>query len=60
MTDSLGKGGRPYGSNVRSRAVRVYALTSGQNLVVEWHQGAVSPPSAEEVVPLRAALAGGR
>ncbi len=56
LTESLGRGGRPYGSTVSSRAVRVYALPSGQKLVVEWHQGAISPPSAAEVTALRTAL----
>jgi len=33
-THTLGAGGRPYGSTVPSRAIRVYALPSGQRLVI--------------------------
>lgn len=57
LVDRLGRGGRPYGSCVPDRAVRVYALPSGQHLVVEWHKGSAGPPSAAEVVVLKAALA---
>jgi hypothetical protein len=39
LVDRLGLGGRPYGSRVPDRAGRVYALPSGQHLVVEWHKG---------------------
>ncbi|MEE6263058.1 anti-phage DNA glycosylase Brig1 [Plantactinospora sonchi] len=55
----LGAGGSKYGSKVRSRAVRVYRLPSGQSLVVEWHSGSAGPPSAKETVLLRSALTGG-
>jgi hypothetical protein len=48
--------GIDYGSRVRSRAVRVYALPSGQRLVVEWYTGSAGPPSAAETELLRAAL----
>ncbi|MFY1694341.1 MULTISPECIES: anti-phage DNA glycosylase Brig1 [unclassified Solwaraspora] len=52
----LGLGGIPYGSNVGSRAVRVFALPSGQRLVVEWHLGSSGPPSSPETELLRWAL----
>jgi hypothetical protein len=54
----LGLGGTDYGSHVPSRAVRVYALTSGQRLVVEWRAGSAGPPCAAETELLRATLAG--
>ncbi|MET7749023.1 hypothetical protein [Micromonospora sp. NPDC005367] len=59
LTGKLGSGGTCYGSNVSSRAVRTYALPSGQRLVVEWHAGAAGPPSAKETALLREALVGG-
>ncbi|WP_446215547.1 anti-phage DNA glycosylase Brig1 [Micromonospora sp. IBHARD004] len=52
----LGFGGTDYGSAVHSRAVRIYGLSSGQRLVVEWHSGAAGPPSAKETALLRDAL----
>jgi hypothetical protein len=52
----LGAGGDGYGSRVPSRAVRIYALESGQRLVVEWHAGSAGPPSATETAILRKAL----
>lgn len=58
VVDRLGRGGRPYGSLVADRAVRIYLLPSGQHLVVEWHKGSAGPPSAAETVVLKAALAG--
>lgn len=57
LQDSLGNGGRPYGSRVAGRAVRVYGLPSGQRLVVEWHSGGAGPPASDEVELLRRALA---
>ncbi|MEV4539795.1 hypothetical protein AB0J82_39085 [Asanoa sp. NPDC049518] len=56
QTDSLGAGGRCYGSGVESRAVRTFDLPSGQRLVVEWHSGSAGPPSAAETALLRQAL----
>lgn len=56
LTDGLGHGGRPYGSTVPNRAVRVYALPSGQHLVMEWHTGSATPPRATEVALLKTAL----
>ncbi|MEH0936779.1 anti-phage DNA glycosylase Brig1 [Micromonospora psammae] len=53
QTDKLGLGGRPYGSQKVSRAVRIYELPSGKQLVVEWHSGGAGPPSAEETAVLR-------
>lgn len=53
---ALGVGGEDYGSQVRSRAVRLYTLPSGQRLVVEWHSGSAKPPSAIEVDLLRGAI----
>ncbi|MFC0003616.1 anti-phage DNA glycosylase Brig1 [Micromonospora siamensis] len=57
-TSRLGSGGPDYGSSVASRAVRVYALPSGQRLVVEWHAGSAGPPSAMETALLRHELLG--
>jgi len=57
IVDRLGRGGRPYGSQVPDRAVRVYALPSEQHLIVEWHKGSAGPPSAAEVTVLKTALA---
>lgn len=57
-TGALGSGGTDYGSKVSSRAVRTYALPSGQRLVVEWHAGSAGPPSAKETALLRDALVG--
>lgn len=54
--DKLGQGGSPYGSQVPSRAVRTYALPSGQRLVVEWHSGSFGPPSESETAILRKVL----
>jgi len=54
---ALGLGGRPYGSAVAGRAIRVYELPSGQQLVVEWHPGDAGPPGETEVAVLRDALA---
>jgi len=56
LVDSLGRGGRRYGSPVVSRSVRVFELLSGQRLVIEWHEGSAGPPSAAEVDLLRLAL----
>ena len=56
LAAALGAGGDDYGSAVASRAVRVYALNSGQRLVVEWHSGSAGPPSSEEIALLRRAL----
>ena len=56
LVDALGVGGRQYGSTVLNRAVRVFALTSGQRLVVEWHSGSAGPPRSSEVHLLREAL----
>jgi hypothetical protein len=56
LVDALGLGGRPYGSLVPSRAVRVFELPSGQRLVVEWHSGSAGPPRLTEVGRLRDAL----
>jgi hypothetical protein len=53
---ALGAGGHPYGSVVPSRAVRVYALPSGQRLIVEWHAGSAGPPSRNETAILKRAL----
>jgi hypothetical protein len=53
---SLGAGGQPYGSAVASRAVRLYALPSGQRLVVEWHSGSATPPNLSEIEHLRNAI----
>ncbi|MFR9777803.1 hypothetical protein ACL02O_17335 [Micromonospora sp. MS34] len=58
LTAVLGSGGTDYGSKVKSRAVRIYSLPSGQRLVVEWHPGSAGPPSAEETEILRRALLG--
>lgn len=56
---SFGKGGLlSYDSKVADRAVRVYALPSGQRLVVVWQPGYAGPPDAAETASLRAALAG--
>jgi len=56
LVDALGAGGRDYGSHVASRAVRVYGLPSGQQLIVEWHAGSAGPPSEQEAVILKRAL----
>jgi hypothetical protein len=56
-TQALGASGRDYGSTVHSRAIRVYALPSGQRLIVEWHEGSAGPPSRTEIASLKAALA---
>jgi hypothetical protein len=56
LIDKLGSGGRPYGSQKASRAVRTYALPSGKQLVVEWHSGGAGPPSAKETAILRREL----
>jgi hypothetical protein len=56
LAEALGLGGRPFGSAVPGRAVRIYELPQGQRLVVEWHAGDAGPPGASEVVALRAAL----
>jgi hypothetical protein len=56
LVDALGLGGRRYGSQASSRAVRVFALPSGQRLVIEWHQGGAGPPQSTEVDRLRDAL----
>jgi hypothetical protein len=56
LVGALGLGGRPYGSQVPSRAVRVFALPSGQRLVIEWQQGYAGPPSSTDVDHLRDAL----
>lgn len=48
---TLGAGGEDYGSHVRSREVRLYALPSGQRLVIEWHAGSAGPPSATDRPP---------
>jgi hypothetical protein len=56
LVDALGLGGRRYGSQVSSRAVRVFALPSGQRLVIEWHRGGAGPPRSTEVDRLRDAL----
>jgi hypothetical protein len=58
LIDKLGAGGSDYGSKVRSRAVRIYALPSGQRLIVEWHSAAAGPPSRKETEILRNALLG--
>ncbi len=55
-TDALGLAGRDYGSAVPSRAIRVYALPSGQRLIVEWHTGGAGPPSGTETAILKAAF----
>jgi len=57
IIDKLGAGGRPYGSAVPSRAVRVHELASGQRLVVEWHSGGAGPPNTAETRLLRQELA---
>lgn len=53
---TFGAGGSPYGSKVPGRAVRVYALPSGQRLVVVWQPGYAGPPNAKETGLLRIAL----
>jgi hypothetical protein len=53
---ALGLDGTCYGSNVPSRAVRVYILPGGQQLIVEWHAGSAGPPNAAETALLRKAL----
>ncbi|MER7441282.1 hypothetical protein ABTW73_10865 [Micromonospora avicenniae] len=58
LTAELGSGGTDYGSKVKSRAVRIYSLPSGQRLLVEWHPGFAGPPSPEETKILRRALLG--
>lgn len=58
LVESLGHDGRPYGSAVSGRAIRIYALPSGQQLVVEWHPGSSTPPSAPEITLLKTALTG--
>lgn len=56
LVAALGAGGDAYGSAVANRAVRVYALPSGQRLIVEWHTGSAGPPSSTEIGLLRHAL----
>jgi hypothetical protein len=55
-TGKWGAGGKRYGSEVLSRAVRTYALPSGQRLVVVWQPAYAGPPSAKETALLRDAL----
>ena len=43
----------------RTRRARAFELTSGQRLVVTWHQASNSPPNALDVHALRAAVRGG-
>ncbi len=56
LVEMLGAGGRDYGSVVASRAVRIYELSPGQRLIVEWHSGSAGPPKESEVAILRQAL----
>lgn len=56
LVGALVAGGVDYGSQVPSRAVRIYDLVDGQRLVVEWHKGGAGPPSAPETAVLRNAL----
>ncbi|WP_159104415.1 hypothetical protein [Plantactinospora sp. BB1] len=58
LTGKWGRGGADYGSAKCVRAVRTYALPSGQSLVIEWHQGSAGPPSPSETALLRTALQG--
>lgn len=58
LTDSMGRGGRAYGSSVPGRAIRSHAMPSGQQLIAEWHPGSSAPPSAAEVAVLKTALTG--
>jgi hypothetical protein len=56
LVDALGAGGRPYGSAVPSRAIRVYRLPFGHRLIVEWHSGSAGPPNDAETTLMREAL----
>lgn len=56
LVAALGAGGDDYGSAVASRAVRAYALSSGQWLVVEWPSESAGAPSSKEIALLRQAL----
>ena len=55
VVEQLGSGGRPYGSGVKSRAVRVLR-GQGVTVVAEKHDGEAGPPSPTETIRLREAL----
>lgn len=56
VVDRLGRGGRDYGSSVKSRSVLVLRAPGGGLVLAEKHSGSAIPPKASEVELLRTAV----
>jgi hypothetical protein len=56
VVDRLGAGGRPYPTEVPSRAVLVLRSEDGLVVIAEWHRGGAGPPSSSETLVLREAI----
>jgi hypothetical protein len=56
VVDRLGAIGRPYPTQVPSRAVLVLRSEDGPVIITEWHVGGAGPPNPSETRILREAI----